>query len=394
METQDPAVVEAINASGESTLEKAAAKAKKTLDQLINVSLNIAVTGNTGSGKSTFVNALRGLGVNDVGAAPTGVTETTKEATMYEHPGMPNVKIWDLPGTGSPNLKAKKYLKGVKFNTYDFFIILTSERFTENDIMLAKEIKKQKKLFYFVRSKIDNDIREEGNKKGFDEQKVLSIIKEDCQKNLREVGDPKVFLISSVVLEKYDFENLQKALAEELPEHKRSALLQAWPVCSTECLEKKIKMFEGLIWAASFASAGLAVVPLPGLSAGCDLGMVVLFLTRCYYSFGLDEGSLTRLSEKVNKPHLKDLAKSKFVVAIREKALTRLQVSTALATIATVECLFSLVPVVGSVAAAGISFGTTQYLLREGLNDLADTARKIRKEAGLDAILNLQSLRI
>ncbi|KAK9969959.1 hypothetical protein ABG768_028100 [Culter alburnus] len=383
METQDPAVVEAVNASGESTLEKAAAKAKETLDQLLNVSLNIAVTGNTGSGKSSFVNAFRGVSVNDAGAAPTGVTETTMEVTMYEHPGMPNVKIWDLPGIGSPNFKAKKYLKDVKFKIYDFFINLSSERFTENDIMLAKEIKKQKKLFYFVRSKIDNDIEQEEKKEGFDEQKVLSIIKEDCQKNLKEVGDPKVFLISSNNVQKYDFENLQKALAEELPEQKRSALLQVWPVCSTECLEKKIKMFKGMIWAVSLASAGIAVVPLPGLSAGCDAIMGVLFLSSCYYAFGLDEGSLTRLSEKVNKPHIIDLAKSKFVVAIREKALTRLQAS---AGIATVEYFISLVPGVGSVAAAVISLSTTKYLLKEGLNDLADTARKIRKEAGLDTI--------
>ncbi|KAF4115372.1 hypothetical protein G5714_002861 [Onychostoma macrolepis] len=33
--------------------------------------------------------------------------------------------------------------------------------------------------------------------KGFDKQKVLSIIREDCQKNLKDLGDPKVFLISS-----------------------------------------------------------------------------------------------------------------------------------------------------------------------------------------------------
>uniref|UniRef100_A0A8C1YPQ6 IRG-type G domain-containing protein n=1 Tax=Cyprinus carpio TaxID=7962 RepID=A0A8C1YPQ6_CYPCA len=352
MENQDPAVVDLIKKSGESTLEKAKAKAKIKFDQFINVSLNIAVTGKTGSGKSSFVNALRGLKDDDDGAAPTGVTETTMEPTMYEHPEMPNVNLWDLPGIGSPNFKAKKYLKDVNFNTYDFFIILTSERFTENDIMLAKEIRKRKKPFYFVRSKIDNDMFSEKKKKGFDEQKVLPIIREDCQKNLKELGDPRVFLISSCDLEEY---------------------------ASLE----KIKTFKQMIWGV-FQKA--AVVPVPGLSAACDAGMVVLFLTRCYYAFDLDDRSLTGLSEKVNKPHLKDLAKSKFVTAIREKALTRLQASAALASIATVEYLLSLLPGVGSAAAAGLSFATTQYLLREGVNDLADTARVIRKEAGLASV--------
>lgn len=302
MEAHDSDVAEAVKASGESTLEKAKAKAVAEFDQLLNVSLNIAVTGNTGSGKSSFINALQGLSDDDDGAAPTGVTETTMKVAMYEHPGMPNVKIWDLPGIGSPNFKADKYLKEVKFDTYDFFIILSSERFRDNDIMLAKEIKKKKKNFYFVRSKIDNDISSEQKKKKFDEQKVLSKIREDCKNNLKEMGNPNIFLISSFELEKYDFENLRNTLEEELPTHKRSALLQAWPVCSAESLEKKIEFFKRMIWAASFASAGIAVVPVPGLSVACDAGIVLSYFIRCYYAFGLDDGSLNRLSEKVNIP--------------------------------------------------------------------------------------------
>ncbi|XP_051574665.1 interferon-inducible GTPase 5-like [Myxocyprinus asiaticus] len=384
METQDPDVIEAVKLSGESSLEKATAKAKAEFDQLLNVSLNIAVTGSTGAGKSSFVNVLRGLGDDDDGAAPVGVTETTVEATMYEHPAIPNVKIWDLPGIGSPKFKANKYLKDVKFNTYDFFIIISSGRFQQNDIMLAKEIKNEKKNFYFVRSKIDSDIFAEQKRKGFDEQKTLSKIREDCKKNLKELGNPKVFLISVFDLEKYDFEKLQNTLEEELPEHKRSALLQAWPVCSAESLEKKIKFLKGLIWAAALASAGMAVVPVPGLSAACDAGIVLLFFTRCYYAFGLDDGSLKKLSEKVNKPLQKYLGKSKIAAAIQNKTLTRLQVSASLATLATLEWLASLFPGAGSVVAAGLSFGTTFYLLREGLNELANTAREIRKEAGLD----------
>ncbi|KAA0703288.1 Interferon-inducible GTPase 5 [Triplophysa tibetana] len=386
METQDSDVLDAVKASGESTLEKAKAKALAEFDQLLNVSLNIAVTGNTGSGKSSFINALRGLSDDDKDAAPTGVTETTMEVTKYEHSGIPNVKICDLPGIGTPNFKANKYLKEVKFDTYDFFIILSSERFRENDIMLAKEIKKRKKNFYFVRSKIDNDIQSEQKKKGFDEQKILSKIRQDCENNLKEMGNTNIFLISSFELEKYDFEKLRNTLEEDLPSHKRSALLQAWPVCSAKSLEQKIKFFKGIIWAASFASAGIAVVPVPGLSVACDAAIVFSFFIRCYYAFGLDDGSLTRLSEKVNISLTEHVGKSKIASAIRKKTMSRIQVSATLAWLASAEYVMSLVPIVGSVAAAGLSFGTTMYILKEGLNELAEIAREIRKVAGLDVV--------
>lgn len=169
-----------------SSVEHETEQVKEQFKHLDNVTLYIAVTGSTGGGKSSFINAMRGLQPDDVNAAPTGVTEMTMTPMVYTHPTMPNVKLWDLPGTGSPKFKAKKYLKEVKLDTFDFFIIISSERFKENDIMLAKAIKERKKLLYFLRSKIDNDIQAESQRKDFDEQKVLSHIREDCNKNLKD----------------------------------------------------------------------------------------------------------------------------------------------------------------------------------------------------------------
>ncbi|KAK3525821.1 hypothetical protein QTP70_010322 [Hemibagrus guttatus] len=165
MASEVPDTNAALQASGESTLKKATEKAQKQIDQLFNIPLHIAVTGESGTGKSSFINAIRDLDSDDEGAAKTGVTETTTDPTPYKHPTMPNVTLWDLPGIGSPKYTAKNYCKQVQFKVYDFFIIISSERFKENDIMLAKEIKKRKKLFYFVRSKIDNDIRAEETEK-------------------------------------------------------------------------------------------------------------------------------------------------------------------------------------------------------------------------------------
>ncbi|XP_030641238.1 interferon-inducible GTPase 5-like [Chanos chanos] len=380
MAQQDPDITAAIQSSGELTLEGAAAKAKEEYDKLMHVTLDIAVTGESGAGKSSFVNAIRGLSDDDDdGAAPTGVTETTKEPTMYLHPTMPNIRVWDLPGIGTQNFKAKQYIKDVNFNTYDFFIIISSERFKENDIMLAKEIKKNKKKFYFVRSKIDNDICTEMRKAGFNEQNVLLKIREDCKKNLVDFKDCKVFLISSLEINKYDFQLLEDTLEKDLPATKRYALIKAWPVCSKEVFKRKVEAFQKSIWALAFLSAGVAVAPVPGMSAAFDASVVMGFFASCYRAFGLDDASLERLSKRTGKD-LKPLRKSKFVSALKNDVSLPVRISA----LALVEYISSLIPGVGSAAAAGISFGTTKWILNKGLNEIIDTAREIMKEAGLE----------
>uniref|UniRef100_A0A3B3S8Q1 IRG-type G domain-containing protein n=1 Tax=Paramormyrops kingsleyae TaxID=1676925 RepID=A0A3B3S8Q1_9TELE len=126
------------------TLATAAEKIQEYFNQLDNVTLNITITGESGSGKSTFVNAFRGIGDDDeINSAPTGVVETTMEPKSYPHP---------------------KYPSDVESKRYDFFIIIASERFRSSNVQLAIEIQKMKKRFYFVRSKIDENIRADKNK--------------------------------------------------------------------------------------------------------------------------------------------------------------------------------------------------------------------------------------
>ncbi len=155
---------------------------KEFLEKQDLVELNVGVTGESGSGKSKFVNAFRGLGDEEEGSAPTGPIETTLEPEVYPHPKYNNVKVWDLPGIGTPRFKADEYLKLVEFERYDFFIIIASERFKECHHQLAKEITRMEKKFYFVRSKIDSVIDAEGKKKSFDQKRTLDLIREDCKK--------------------------------------------------------------------------------------------------------------------------------------------------------------------------------------------------------------------
>ncbi len=358
---------------------------KEQMKKLDNVTLHVAVTGSTGAGKSSFINAIRGLKPDDINAAPTGVTETTMTSTVYTHPTMPSVKLWDLPGTGSPKFKAKKYLKEVKLDTFDFFIIISSERFKENDIMLAKAIEEKKKLFYFLRSKIDNDIQAESQRKDFDEQKVLSHIREDCHRNLKDMDNPKphFFLISSFELHKYDFQTLVDTLEKQLPAHKRDALILSLPIYSSKILDEKIKLFTKQTWSAAVASGSIAVAPGPGLSIACDAAILLAFFTKCYYAFGLDDESIDKLSVRVNNPSLKSVRKSPLVIAIGQKKLSNKELSALTNREAAVKFAWSMVPFVGSKKTAEMSFSGTLNLLRAGVQDLADTAKEVLKVAGL-----------
>uniref|UniRef100_H3CBA3 IRG-type G domain-containing protein n=1 Tax=Tetraodon nigroviridis TaxID=99883 RepID=H3CBA3_TETNG len=267
----------------------AAAKIKELLDKQSNTPLNIGITGESGSGKSSFVNAFRGVDHKDEKeAAPEGVVETTEDVKEYPHPDYPKVSLWDLSGIGSISWK----LGATKF---DFFIIISDTRFRENDVKLAKEIQKMGKKFYFLRSKVDNDLlNAQRSQRDFDPEQTLSHIRENCEQGLLNAGvQAQVFLLSSFELQRYDFHRLHETLERELPEHKKDVLLVAMPNISLEIIEKKKKAFKS----KALVSAAGAVVPVPGLSVAVDVGLIARVVQQYKTGFGLDRPSLQRLAD-------------------------------------------------------------------------------------------------
>ncbi len=179
--------------------------------------LNIA--GNSGTGKSTFINTIRGLKSTHKDAAKVGVTETTDVVKQYRHPDHTNFILSDLPGVGTEKFPREKYLEIVEFAKFDFFLILCSTRFTEEDLWLAKEVKKQHKNFFFIRTKVDQDLKNEkdDNPDSGRQFAVLQSLTYDCLKQLDQGGlgsDNSVFLISGklVNVTRWDFPALQDML--------------------------------------------------------------------------------------------------------------------------------------------------------------------------------------
>uniref|UniRef100_A0ACB8FRX1 Uncharacterized protein n=1 Tax=Sphaerodactylus townsendi TaxID=933632 RepID=A0ACB8FRX1_9SAUR len=310
--------------SDDKNLEEVTEEIRQELDALQNVKLDIAITGVSGAGKSSLVNALRGMTDYEDGAAKVGITQTTMECQAYPHPLFPNVNIWDLPGIGTPEFRAKDYLEKVNFSQYDFFMIVAFERFTENDVLLAHEIKKMKKKFYFVRSQMDTSMIAEVRNPKFSMERSLQKIRKNCCDNLTEVGESNpVFSPSLDDLDMYDFPSLQEALENDLDDLKRHALIQAMPVFSREILKKKKAAMEKLIM--KFAIEHW------------------FFSTKSLFS---DEESLP----------LK-------------------------ASLTIIELVLDFVPLLGSLFGGIGSFITTYYLLSGFLKDIVEDAENIRAKA-------------
>ncbi|XP_034363193.1 T-cell-specific guanine nucleotide triphosphate-binding protein 2-like [Arvicanthis niloticus] len=284
-------------------LQNAISVIENALKNIESAPLNIAVTGETGSGKSTFINALRGVGQEEEGAAATGVVETTMRRIAYPHAKLQNVTIWDLPGIGSTNFPPQSYLTQMKFNEYDFFIIISSTRFKENDAQLAKAIEMMGMNFYFVRTKIDNDLGNEqkSKPKTFNKEKVLMKIRDDCSEHLQEAlcSEPPVFLVSNFNMSDYDFPKLETKLLEDLPALKRhiftlslQSLTEATINCKRDSLKQKVFL-------EAIKAGTLATIPLGGIIMDEVENLDETFnLYRSY--FGLDDASLENYAKNFN----------------------------------------------------------------------------------------------
>ena len=161
---------------------------------------------------------------DDENAAEVVLTETTVEPKEYYHPKNSIIKSWDFPGTGTPKYPdVEAYCSQVNLDGYDFFLIFTAGRFTENDLKLTRKIKSIGKNFFFVRTKIDVDVNAEKRKRSFNEEALLQKIRADCLNNLGDLlsNQQDIFLISNHFPGKWDFSRLTTAILEALPRYQR-----------------------------------------------------------------------------------------------------------------------------------------------------------------------------
>ena len=233
-------------------------------------------------------------------------------------------------------------------------------------------------------------------KKSFSEAAVLQKIRRNCKENLVDKpGEPIsnedfVFLISNHHPDKWDFGRLTKAILDALPRYKREALtlsLDNLTVLSKGILKRKVAIFKGRMVLAAGISAGVAVVPVPGLSYAID-ALLVFNEVRAYITqLGIPvEGFRIFKAVSITTQKTIVATQARFSSAAKILALFGKEVATELA----VEEASRFIPFIGSAIASTLSFGCTLFFLRNCLKEIEEVALTVLKEAKQQSIDSLE----
>ena len=197
---------------------------------------HFAIAGISGSGKSSLVNAFRGLRSRDVGAAAVGVTETTLQMTRYPGADPGNPYVWyDIPGAGTLKCQDWQYFNDRGLYVFDCIIVLFDNRFTLTDIAILVNARRFNIPTYIVRSKADQHIRNVMADMGYDSEEDKDVdhrnalhevareqfvekTRKSVQANLEDANLPnqRVYIVSNSTLSSIALNKMPKKTIDEV----------------------------------------------------------------------------------------------------------------------------------------------------------------------------------
>ncbi|CAF1420588.1 unnamed protein product [Adineta ricciae] len=384
-------------------------KQKDIENEYKNQPVLIALIGEAGCGKSTLIRRFMGMSPDDEGEPKIGecVSECTKEGREYRKSGTSVVYV-DLPGVGSTTSSCAfttpkeqiNYCKLYRLHTVDYFVLLSHNKFTEQDKRLAKYITDElKKKFVFVQTKIDLLRLEGGNKllekrAGFDAVKAK--IREQLQTQLAADNVHKIFLVSNQFIESesdgktiyeydqspdYEFDRLWEAIQSDMisedglgAEKGRAFVLATGAVCES-AIRTAANSLRKQKWGWATLSGVIGAVPIPGVSISCDIAIIVTKATDYFFLFGLNP--INFMGPGTAKEKLTNLIQALYAsLGVRASAIlgTMLGISAG-------EESVKAVPVVGvaigSFVGAGVSFASTCVILGQVIDFCEKEALKL-----------------
>ncbi|CAC5426168.1 unnamed protein product [Mytilus coruscus] len=357
----------------------------KKAKQWKEVEVHIAVLGETFVGKSTFINQLRGVNEWDKTFAPVGLGDTTLEPTAYENPYNKNMIFWDLPGVGT-FLKTKSndesYFRTINIERYEIFIIMSDLCFSENDAWLAREIRKRGKLFFFVRSKLDEDLKS-AEHDGLCIDETKSRIYKNCADNLRKANfrEPSIFIISNFNHEIGQFDDLMIAIFHSLPDLKKQAVILSIGPLTHNIIREKKEILYSRVFKIAVISAGVSVIPLPGLDVFVDHSIIAHEINFYMSEFGLDEESLRHICKKTKTKYDQITESLKHSTSLfTEKNTIRtlfMKFVKSQAAEQAVGRFAKYIPVIGSIFSCSVAYAACVQFLRREIDLLEEDAHTL-----------------
>uniref|UniRef100_A0A7S2H5E8 IRG-type G domain-containing protein n=1 Tax=Octactis speculum TaxID=3111310 RepID=A0A7S2H5E8_9STRA len=237
--------------------------------------VRIAVMGQSGVGKSTLVNTLRGLSPDAPGAARVSVTQMTGVKSEVAKEGYvssfyPSVVYHDLPGCGTTQWPRDSYVE--RFNlpeAFDAYILVTERRVDESDVWLHTLLRNHSKPVFVVRNKVNIDLVQEQEDNGMSFEKTTCAIASELAQEFNLERPSDAYLISAKLrdMERFDFPRLKADIGRSLGAVKRNKFTLSLSDYATSILDDKEKIAEDVVRnhaLVTVATAGLNPIKVFG----------------------------------------------------------------------------------------------------------------------------------
>lgn len=266
-----------------------------------NTKVRVAILGKSGTGKSTFINALAGKKIaktnpikEETGIGKNGLKDQAFAPICYSVEG---IEFYDLPGFGTSNFPATTFLKDFDIKkSYDCILFMSSLRFnTESDLIVYKQILKSKITCFVVWTKFDETVRRAPKDSPELPSDPAALAAETVKQIKKDLQDKNLsaFVISDEA-HFYDFTKLKQAIEDSLSEIQKKRFIQSVAAKTEKDLEKKREVAEDVVyWMSILAGVKGAVSDMIKIS-GMDLDVKILtkMVNDILLTYGFDQPSI------------------------------------------------------------------------------------------------------
>lgn len=342
-------------------------KLKEDLESFKNAKIKCGIIGRSGTGKSSLINAIAGEEVAEVGEIET--TMNVKEP--IEHGGL---LFYDLPGCSTSNFPKENYIDEFAIQDFDCVILVTADRFYEDDLYLIQELIRIKKPVYAVRTKIDFSV-DRGLKRGVSESETYETIYSNLAEMLKGYRVKGIYLTTSDFPTQYDLSKLLEDIYSSLSTFKKERFIADINITSETILLDKRKIAEKIVSRYSALAAANGLNPIPGLDIGVDFTLMITMSKQVQSIYGITAEQQEYIKQLLDTKSAKFIATK--VLQYTSKYGSKEAIMLLLKKISTTvgaKTASKWVPFVGPLIAAGIGFKMTSWIGSDMIKDAEEIA--------------------